>query len=103
MMRFARLSSPGRTRRIRFRFEGEPIEAREGDTVTTALLAAGAGATRAEPVGGAARAAYCLMGVCFECLVEIDGVPNRQGCLTAVSDGMDVRRQRGPAALGETG
>lgn len=103
MMRFARLSNPGRIRRIRFRFEGESMEAREGDTVATALLAARAGATRAEPVGGAARAAYCLMGVCFECLVEIDGVPNRQGCLTPVAEGMDVRRQRGPATLGEAG
>jgi len=101
MMRFERLSSPGRARRITFLFDGEPVEAREGDTVATALLAAGAGATRTTSVSGSARAAYCLMGVCFECLVEIDGVPNRQGCLVAVTEGMRVGRQRGAASVVE--
>lgn len=99
MMRFDRLSSPGPARRITFLFEGEPVEARDGDTIATALLAAGAGATRSSAVGGAARATYCLMGVCFECLVEVDGVPNRQGCLVPVAEGMAVRRQHGPVTL----
>jgi len=101
MMRFARLSSPGRQRRIVFQYEGRPVEAQEGDTVATALLAAGAGATRSTAASGSPRDAYCMMGVCFECLVEVDGVPNRQGCLVAVADGMRVRRQQGPAAVGE--
>ncbi len=101
MMRFDRLSSPGRTRRISFLFEGEPLAAQEGDTVATALLAAGAGATRTTPASGSARGAYCLMGVCFECLVEIDGVPNRQGCMVPVVEGMSVRRQRGAAGVSE--
>ena len=101
MMRFARLPTPDRARRIEFLFEDETVEAREGDTVATALLAAGAGATRTTAVSGSARGAYCMMGVCFECQVEIDGVPNRQGCLVAVTAGMRGRRQRGPAAIGE--
>ena len=101
MMRFARLSNPGRSRRVVFSFEGRPVEAEEGDTVATALLAAGAGATRTSAVSGAARGAYCMMGVCFECLVEVDGVPNRQGCLVAVTEGMAVRRQNGAATLTE--
>jgi predicted molibdopterin-dependent oxidoreductase YjgC len=48
---------------------------------------------RASPVSGAPRAPYCLMGVCFECLVEVDGVRDRQACLTTIRDGMRVRRQ----------
>lgn len=100
-MRFARLSSPGRQRRIVFQFEGRPIEAQEGDSVATALLAAGADADRSTPVSGSRRAPYCMMGVCFECLVEVDGVPNRQGCLVPVADGMRVSRQSGAAALAE--
>lgn len=99
MIRFDRLPSPGHGRRVSFLFEGEPVTAREGDTIATALLAAGAGVTRSTAVSGAARAAYCLMGVCFECLVEVDGVPNRQGCLVPVAEGMAVRRQNGPATL----
>ncbi|MEQ9334664.1 (2Fe-2S)-binding protein [Thalassobaculum sp.] len=101
MMRFDRLTSPGRARRITFLFDGRPVAAVEGDTVATALLAAGAGATRTTPVSGSDRAAYCLMGVCFECLVEVDGVPNRQGCLVAVAEGMEVRRQHGAASVAE--
>lgn len=101
MMRFARLPNPGRSRRIVFLFEGEPVGAQEGDTIATALLAAGAGATRTTAVSGSARGAYCMMGVCFECLVEVDGTPNRQGCLVAVTEGMLVRRQAGPAVIVE--
>jgi predicted molibdopterin-dependent oxidoreductase YjgC len=44
-----------------------------------------------------------MMGVCFDCLVEIDGVPNRQACLESVREGMRVRRQRGAADIGEKG
>jgi predicted molibdopterin-dependent oxidoreductase YjgC len=40
-----------------------------------------------------------MMGVCFECLVEVDGRPNRQACLTAVEPGMQVRTQQGARAL----
>lgn len=37
------------------------------------------------------RGPYCLMGVCFDCLVEIDGVPDRQSCLAVVEEGMNIR------------
>lgn len=42
---------------------------------------------------GSPRAPYCLMGVCFECMMEIDGVENVQSCLVPVREGMVVRRQ----------
>ena len=35
------------------------------------------------------------MGVCFECLIEVDGRPNVQGCMTQVSEGMVLRRPVG--------
>ena len=82
-------------------FEGEAIEARAGDTVAAAMLAASPGHTRTTPVSGAPRLPYCLMGTCFECLMEIDGVPNRQACLTEVREGMRVKRQHGKRAVGE--
>ena len=40
-----------------------------------------------------------MMGVCFECLVQIDGQPNRQACLVTVREGMQVRTQEGARAL----
>ncbi|UYN96345.1 MAG: (2Fe-2S)-binding protein [Enhydrobacter sp.] len=80
--------------------DGRKIAAREGDTVAAALLAAGIVASRTTPVGGAARAPYCLMGVCFDCLVTIDGVGSRQGCLVAVREGMKVETQKGRREAG---
>jgi sarcosine oxidase subunit alpha len=75
--------------------DGEAIAARDGDTVAAAVLSAGAGHTRTTPVSGQPRLPYCMMGVCFDCLMEIDGVPNRQACMVRVRDGMKVRRQSG--------
>ena len=80
---------------IRFVFEGREIAAQPGDSVATALLLAGETSLRTTAVSGSARAPYCMMGVCFECLMEIDGVTNRQACLTSVAAGMQVRRQHG--------
>ncbi len=40
-----------------------------------------------------------MMGVCFECLVTIDGVPNRQSCLIEVAEGMRIRSQEGARDL----
>ena len=81
--------------KIRFTYEGRDIVARAGDSVAAALLAAGETALRETPVSAAPRAPYCMMGVCFDCLVEIDGVGNRQACLTPAANGMQVRRQHG--------
>jgi predicted molibdopterin-dependent oxidoreductase YjgC len=88
-------------RPVAFTVDGRPVTARAGDTIAAALLAAGIGHCRTTPVSGAKRAPYCLMGVCFECLVTVDGVGNRQGCLVAVREGMRVETQRGARAIAE--
>jgi len=95
---FRRLPEGGRTAVTIF-LDGEPLFAREGDTVAAAMLIAGAGHTRTTPVGGEPRLPYCMMGVCFDCLMEIDGVPNRQACQVQVRNGMQVRRQEGARAV----
>ncbi len=91
---FRRLPDP-QAETIRFTFDGAPLTGRRGDTVAAALLANGVASCRSTPAKGAARGPYCLMGVCFECLVAIDGVGNRQGCLVALDDGMRVETQAG--------
>jgi sarcosine oxidase subunit alpha len=80
--------------------DGEAVTARDGDTVAAALLAAGADHVRLTPVSGAARAPYCMMGVCFDCLVTVDGIGNRQGCMIRVRDGMRIDTQAGKRELG---
>lgn len=88
-----RRSEPTAAARVDIVVDGETVVARDGDTVAAAMLAAGAGMTRNAPVSGEPRAPYCLMGVCFECLMTIDGRPNRQACMTIVRDGMTIAPQ----------
>jgi D-hydroxyproline dehydrogenase subunit gamma len=80
---------------VAFTFDGRPLRAAPGDSVAAALLRAGVDAFRASVVGGSPRGPHCLMGICFDCLVTIDGVPNRQGCQVEVAEGMVVASQRG--------
>ena len=80
---------------VRIVVDGAAVVAREGDTVSAALLASGRDVCRATAVSGAPRLPYCMMGVCFDCLVTIDGVGNRQGCLVRVREGMKIEMQRG--------
>jgi predicted molibdopterin-dependent oxidoreductase YjgC len=70
-----------------------------GRSVAAALLTAGVSRFRATPVGASPRGPYCMMGACFDCLVEIDGVPSRQSCMVTVRDGMRVRSQEGAREL----
>ncbi|WP_322098964.1 (2Fe-2S)-binding protein [Fodinicurvata fenggangensis] len=74
-------------------FEGQDITAQEGESVAAALLAAGITHLRQTPVSGHPRAPYCMMGACFDCLVNIDGVSNLQACVTPVREGMSVHSQ----------
>ena len=75
--------------------DGAPMAVRQGETVAAALLLAGQAVGRTTPVTGAARGPYCMMGVCFDCLVVIDGVGNRQACMIEAVEGMRVERQSG--------
>jgi predicted molibdopterin-dependent oxidoreductase YjgC len=95
---FRRLGDKGAT--LTLTVDGQEIRARIGDTVAAAMLAAGIGRFRTTPVSGAARAPYCMMGVCFDCLVTIDGAPNQQGCMIALRDGMKIERQHGARDVG---
>ena len=70
-----------------------------GISAAAAVLAAGTVVCRTTPVGGKPRGPYCMMGVCFDCLMEIDGDANVQACQVEVRDGMVLRRQAGARSL----
>jgi len=99
-----RIESPGIRRvrpRLAFTFEGRTIEAAQGESLAAALLAAGI-ATFRETRGGEARAPFCGMGVCGECLVTVDGAV-RRACLEYAAEGIAVARAtaRATVAAGE--
>jgi predicted molibdopterin-dependent oxidoreductase YjgC len=77
--------------------DGRSTTAYLGETVAAVLFAEGGVRTRIT-VGGSPRGVFCGMGVCFDCLVVVDGVPNTRACTTWVRDGMDVRTQDGLSA-----
>ena len=95
---FRRLPDAGAA--IEVTLDGRSARVRAGDTVAAALLSAGVLASRVADVSGAPRAPYCMMGVCFECLVTVDGVGNRQGCLVPVREGMAIETQQGKREAG---
>ncbi|WP_289151615.1 (2Fe-2S)-binding protein [uncultured Salipiger sp.] len=87
------------TATVRFTFQDRTIEAQEGDTVAAALTAAGIRELRQSVVSGSPRGIFCMMGTCFDCLVEVDGRPNVQACRTTVTEGMTVMPQKGGPAV----
>lgn len=77
--------------RVPVRFAGEVLMLPEGANLAAALLAAGVTVLRHTPVSGAPRAPFCMMGACFDCLIEIDGVV-RQACMIEVAEGLEITR-----------
>jgi NADPH-dependent 2,4-dienoyl-CoA reductase/sulfur reductase-like enzyme len=80
------------SRPIAIEFRGRRIECLEGDSLAAALVEAGELGCR-EAADGSLRGVFCGMGVCHECLVEIDGIHGHRACVTPARDGMRVERQ----------
>lgn len=79
---------------ISLSIDDEIVYAHQGDSVAAAILAHSGVASR-ETESGSTRTPYCMMGVCFDCLVEIDGSPNEQSCMIQVREGMIVKKSQG--------
>ncbi|HYH37674.1 MAG TPA: (2Fe-2S)-binding protein [Azospirillum sp.] len=96
---FRKLPDPTSGGTVTVTVAGRAVAMAAGDTAAAAVLAAGLSHCRTTPASGAPRAPYCMMGVCFECLMVIDGVPSRQGCQTPVREGMRIDPQHGGREL----
>ncbi|RLB64805.1 MAG: (2Fe-2S)-binding protein [Deltaproteobacteria bacterium] len=96
-----RLHEKSERQKVTIDFEGVQINVLVGETVAAAVLAAETDYTRTSAISGVHRAPYCQMGICFECLMEIDGVPNRQACMIEVREGMKVSRQYGAREMND--
>jgi len=86
---------------VRFTINGQESSAGAGTSVAAALWAAGRRALRLTTQRGEPRGIFCGMGVCFDCLVEIDGCPNVRACRIAIKEGMRVRTQQGAGSWEE--
>jgi predicted molibdopterin-dependent oxidoreductase YjgC len=76
-------------------FDGREIEALPGQTVAAALWTAGITSWRTTRHEGRPRGIFCGIGVCFDCLVTVNDLPNRRACLVPVRPGDVIRTQEG--------
>jgi len=74
---------------VTVRFGSTELSLPRGENLAGALLVAGVIAFRHTPLSGAPRGPFCMMGACYDCLVEIDGV-NRQACMLQVTEGLQI-------------
>jgi len=79
---------------VRIIFEGKKLDVEKGLMVASALMVSGNTNFRSSVVSGQPRGPFCMMGVCFECLIEIDGIPNQRACMIPVREAMKIKRQQ---------
>jgi len=94
--RARRLGDGGAEPAFTFLVDGVAVEACAGETIAGALLLAGRRAIRRTPRAGEARGLYCVMGVCWECAVRVNGGTVR-ACVVPASPGLVVETLGGPA------
>lgn len=86
----SRLPRPSDSAMLAVIVDGEPVQAYPGETVATVLLVLGRRTFRHTDHLHAPRGLFCAMGICFDCLVTIDGQANVRACMTPVYPGMVI-------------
>ena len=85
---------------VTINFNGESFEVPAGETVAAAILTScNPGFTRTTSISNSPRAPFCLMGVCYECLMIIDGLSNQRACKIQVEQGMVIQSQQGTGLI----
>jgi sarcosine oxidase subunit alpha len=87
-----RIKNHQRGKRVLLTVNGRPVLAYSGETLFAVLCAEGILALRpaSKKETEAARGGFCGMGVCQECRVMVDGLPDQRACMTEVRDGMEI-------------
>lgn len=76
-------------------FDGEAIPVAAGQTIAAALIAAGKRSWRLTRGAGEPRGLFCGIGVCFDCLVTVNGTRSVRACLVTASPGDVVVTEEG--------
>ena len=85
------MSDPEQT----FTFDGRAIPLQPGQSVGAALVGAGIRSWRTTRKNGRPRGLFCGIGICYDCLITIDGMPNQRACLTPARPGMQTASNGG--------
>lgn len=78
---------------IEITVDGKPVPAYRGETIATALMAAGHWVCQTAGESPDPKGVYCNIGICHSCLMTVNGVRNVRICITPVSAGMTVETQ----------
>lgn len=89
-----RIDSFKRGRKINIMVDGKQCVAYEGETVHAALTAAGIRTLRHSRKTGEPRGLFCGMGLCYECRVTINGIPDQRACMTSAEEGMKIEIEK---------
>lgn len=92
-----------RGRPFEIEVDGKKVVAYPGETVATVLIAAGLRTFRQTAENIEPRGVFCGIGVCFECRMVINGVPNTRACQTLATPGCRVKTQEGRGLVGDDG
>ena len=82
-----------RGRPFQIEVDGQLMLAYPGETVAAALLANGKRILRRTSKRHEPRSVYCGIGICYDCLVTVNGVPNQRACMTPAQPGLAVSTQ----------
>ena len=78
------------TEKVYFSFNGKSFECESGQTIAAALIAADQRELRSTRFGNEPRSIFCGIGICYDCVVVVDGIANQRSCLVEVKSGMKV-------------
>jgi len=78
------------SKRITFSFNGEEFNCESGQSIAAALIAAEHRELRSTRFENEPRSIFCGIGICFDCVVFVDGIANQRSCLVEAKDGMKV-------------
>lgn len=81
-------------KRINFTFNGEIITCDEGQSIAAAMISRGETVLRKTRIHGDERSIFCGIGICFDCVVTVNGVINQRSCLIEALEGMNVESSR---------
>jgi aerobic-type carbon monoxide dehydrogenase small subunit (CoxS/CutS family) len=79
---------------VTFTFNGETFKGTEGQSIAAALMATGVRELRKTRFDEEPRLIFCGIGICFDCVVVVDGVANQRACLVEINDGAKIESQK---------
>ena len=85
-----RIKSVERKKKIKVIINGQEVIAYEGETLLATMIASGIKLIRRSSVLNEPRGGLCGMGVCYDCLVTINNVPNIRACMSYAKEGMEI-------------